>query len=144
MKVPIRLVIADDHALFRGGLKAIFAHEDGFNIVGEAANTHETVKTVEGVRPDILLLDLNMPNGNVLEVLRQVREKSPETKVLILTAYLKEEMLLKLANKEVQGYLLKGIEVNSLLEAITTVHKGGFWIDEEIDSAVARAKSSAH
>lgn len=143
MKIPIRLVMADDHALFRGGLKAIFALQQGFHIVGEAANTAETVKIVAEVRPDILLLDLNMPNGDVLGLLRQVGEKSPNTKVLVLTAYLKEEMLLKLASKEVQGYLLKGIDVDSLLEAIKTVHEGGFWIDEEIDSAVARARLSA-
>ncbi|MGE5303069.1 MAG: response regulator transcription factor [Alphaproteobacteria bacterium] len=143
MNVPIRMVIADDHALFRGGLKAIFAYERDFSVVGEAANTYETVKVVAHVHPSILLLDLNMPNGDVLDVLRQVREKSPDTKVLVLTAYLKEEMLLKLASKEVEGYLLKGIDVNSLLEAIKTVHEGGSWVDEEIGSAVARSKLQA-
>ena len=143
MNVPIRLVVADDHALFRGGLKAIFAREQDFSIVGEAANTYETVKVVEDVRPNVLLLDLNMPNGDVLGVLQQVRETSPDTKVLVLTAYLKDEMLVKLATKEVEGYLLKGIDVNSLLEAIKTVHEGGFWVDEEIHSAVARSKLQA-
>ena len=64
------------------------------------------------------------------------------TEIVVLTAYLKEEMLLKLASKEVEGHLLKGINVNSLLEAIKIVHEGGFWIDEEIDAAAARTKSA--
>ncbi len=144
MKLPIRIVIADDHALFREGLKAILAYGCDFSVVGEAADTAETVKAVEAAQPHVLLLDLKMPDGNVLQVLHQIRKKSPDTRVLVLSAFVSDEMLLKLASAEVSGYALKGVAIDGLFEAIRTVHEGGVWVDGAIDSEIAQSQFPAN
>jgi DNA-binding NarL/FixJ family response regulator len=130
--VPIKVVIADDHTLFREGVKKILSLEKDILIVGEAGRGDEVVKTVERSKPDVLLLDLRMPKGDPVQTLLDVRERSPATKVLILTAFAEDENVLNTAKGGARGYLLKGADFSTLLQAIKTVHKGDVWVDKEV------------
>src|SRR3989338_280394 len=114
---PIKTVIADDHALFREGLKRILSLEKDVLVVGEAASGDEAVKIAERFKPDILLLDLKMPKGDVVETLLEVGEKNPATKVLILTAFSEDENILNAAKSGAKGYVLKGVSSATLVQA---------------------------
>ncbi|HWP23678.1 MAG TPA: response regulator transcription factor [Candidatus Binatia bacterium] len=131
---PIKVVIADDHALFRDGLRKILSLEKDILVVGEAANGDEVGKVIERTHPDILLLDLKMPKGDVVQNLLDVGARSPNTKVMILTAYSDEENVLNAAKGGAKGYVPKGVPSATLLQAIKVVHNGGLWIDKEIAS----------
>ncbi|HWO41076.1 MAG TPA: response regulator transcription factor [Candidatus Eisenbacteria bacterium] len=132
---PIKVVIADDHALFREGIRRILSLEKDILVVGEAAQGDEVAKVVERSKPDILLLDVKMPKGDVVQTLLEVKERSPVTKVLVLTAFSEDENVLNAAKGGARGYVLKGIDFATLLQAIKTVHGGGVWIDRETPSA---------
>jgi len=131
---PIKVVIADDHALFRDGLRKILSLEKDILVVGEAANGDEVAKVIERTRPDILLLDLKMPKGDVVQNLLDVGAKSPTTKVMILTAFSDDENVLNAAKGGAKGYVPKGVPSATLLQAIKVVHNGNVWIDKEIST----------
>jgi two-component system, NarL family, response regulator DegU len=133
---PIKLVIADDHALFREGLRRIFSMEKDILVVGEASSGDEAVSIVERMRPDILLLDLKMPKGDALQSLARINAKSPATKVMILTAYSETENVLDTAKAHARGYILKGVSSPTLLQAIRKVHAGEIWVDRELPASV--------
>ncbi|MGH7798689.1 MAG: LuxR C-terminal-related transcriptional regulator [Candidatus Binatia bacterium] len=132
--LPIKVVIADDHALFRDGLRKILSLERDILVVGEAGNGDEVPKIVERTKPDVLLLDLKMPKGDVVQNLLEVGAKSPATRVMILTAFSDEENVLNAAKGGAKGYVPKGVPSATLLQAIKVVSAGGFWIDREIPS----------
>jgi DNA-binding NarL/FixJ family response regulator len=133
--VPIKVVVADDHTLFREGIKKVLSLEKDILVVGEAARGDEVVKAVERGKPDVLLLDLRMPKGDVVQNLLDVKERSPATKVMILTAYAEDESIMNAAKGGARGYVLKGNDFATLLQAIKRVHAGGLWIDKEIPAA---------
>jgi RNA polymerase sigma factor (sigma-70 family) len=135
--VPIKVVIADDHTLFREGIRRILSLEKDILVVGEASRGDEIIRLVERTKPDILLLDVKMPRGDVVQTLLEIKEKNVPTKVLILTAYSEDENVLNAAKGGARGYLLKGIDFPTLLQAIKMVHKGGLWIDKELPAAEA-------
>ena len=130
--LPIKVVLADDHTLFRDGMKKVLSLEKDILVVGEAARGDEIIKAVERSKPDVLLLDLRMPKADVVQTLLDVKERSPTTKVLILTAYAEEESIMNAAKGGARGYLLKGADFATLLQAIKKVHGGGLWIDKDI------------
>ena len=132
---PIKVVVADDHTLFREGIRRILSLEKDILVVGEASRGDEVTKVVERTKPDVLLLDVKMPKGDVVQTLLEVKEKNATTKVLILTAYSEDENILNAAKGGARGYVLKGIDFPTLLQAIKAVHKGGLWIDKELPSA---------
>lgn len=131
---PIKVVIADDHALFRDGLRKILSMEKDILVVGEAANGDEIAKVIDRTHPDILLLDLKMPKGDVVQNLLDVGARSPSTKVMILTAFSDEENVLNAAKGGAKGYVPKGVPSATLLQAIKVVHNGSVWIDKEIST----------
>jgi RNA polymerase sigma factor (sigma-70 family) len=144
---PIKVVIADDHALFRDGLRKLLAVEKDILVVGEAANGDEVGKIVERMRPDIMLLDLKMPKGDVVQNLLEIAARCPATRVMILTAFSDEESVLNAAKGGAKGYVPKGVPTAILLQAIKTVYNGGVWIDKEIPSwqifeEIAQAQAS--
>jgi two-component system, NarL family, response regulator DegU len=132
--LPIKVVIADDHALFRDGLRKILSMEKDILVVGEAANGDEVAKVVERTKPDVLLLDLKMPKGDVVQNLLDVGARSPTTRVMILTAFADEENVLNAAKGGAKGYVPKGVPSATLIQAIKTVQGGNYWIDKEIPS----------
>lgn len=146
---PIKVVIADDHALFRDGLRRILSLEKDILVVGEAANGDEVPKSVDRAKPDVLLLDLKMPKGDVVQNLLDVSARSPATKVIILTAFSDEENVLNAAKGGARGYVPKGVPSATLIQAIKAVHAGNYWIDKEIPSwetfeEIVEGQTAAH
>jgi RNA polymerase sigma factor (sigma-70 family) len=147
--LPIKVVIADDHALFRDGLRRILSMEKDILVVGEAANGDELAKIVERTKPDVLLLDLKMPKGDVVQNLLDVGARSPTTRVMILTAFADEENVLNAAKGGARGYVPKGVPSATLIQAIKIVQGGNSWIDKEIPSwetfeEIVRGQSESH
>ena len=132
---PTKVVIADDHTLFREGIKRMLSLEKDILVVGEASRGDEVAKLVERTKPDILLLDLKMPRSDIVQTLLEVKEMHPTTKVIVLTAFSEDENILNAAKGGARGYVLKGIDFSTLLRAIKTVHGGGLWIDKELSAA---------
>lgn len=129
---PIRVMIADDHTMFREAIAHFLNAQDDIEVVKEASEGREAIWVVGEVRPDVLLLDLVMPEMDGLEILRQVREKSPETKVLILTGYFDEGLVLRALQQGARGYFLKGGSSLGLVKAIRAVHTGEAWIERNM------------
>lgn len=126
--MPIRLLIADDHALLRQGIKNVLELEPDLTVIGEAADGDEAISKATELRPDILLLDINMPRGNGLEVTRRLRDLKVNSKVIILTIHDDENYVLEVIRAGAAGYLLKDIEPGMLVKAIRTVYEGESFI----------------
>ncbi len=128
----IRVVIADDHRLFREGLRLMLARDEHIEIVGEAADGLQTIHLVEDLRPDVVLLDIKIPTMNGIEVIPSIRQESPKTKALMLTAAMDEAMIFKSLKAGAKGYLSKDASVSDLLKAIQTVHQGEMWVERKL------------
>ncbi|MGE5653196.1 MAG: response regulator [Bacillota bacterium] len=120
----IRLLLADDHTLVRQGIRHILEMESGLQVVGEAGNGEETLNMARSLRPDVILMDVNMPVMNGVEATRLIRQEMPEIAVVALTIHDDEEYLFELVKVGAAGYLLKDVEPASLIEAIHRVAQG--------------------
>jgi DNA-binding NarL/FixJ family response regulator len=120
----VRVLIADDQALFRRGLYVVLGTEDGIEVVGEAENGEEAVAKAEESAPDVVLMDVRMPVVNGIEATRRISATSPTTKILMLTVSDEEEDLYEAIKAGANGYLLKEISVEEVAEAIRAVVQG--------------------
>lgn len=120
----IQVLIADDHALMREGLRKILELESDIAVVGEAADGREAVEKARELRPDVVLMDVNMPGGGGLSATRAIRTSAPEVDVIILTIHDDEEYVIELLNAGAKGYLLKDVDPSRLVEAIRRVRSG--------------------
>lgn len=121
---PIRILIVDDHALFRGGIKLVLQRQAGFEVVGEAGDGLEGVKRAIQLKPDVVLLDLHMAGTSGLEALRLLREDLPEAHVVMLTVSEQTDDLLETLRAGARGYLLKNIDTEFLLSSIQRAARG--------------------
>jgi len=128
----IRILLADDHPLVRSGIRATLEGEKGVKLVGEATDGHEAQALCAELAPDLLLLDLSMPGPSPLETIRFVRERCPNTRVLILTAYDDDTYVRGLMGNGVDGYLLKDEATEALIQAILAVVQGGTWFSRGV------------
>ena len=120
----INIVLIDDHTLFRSGIKALLSRQSEFNIIGEASDGFSGVKLVEQSQPDVVLLDLNMPQMNGRDTLAQILSSRPEQKVIMLTVSEDSEDLTECIRLGASGFLLKNINANYLIESIKKVVNG--------------------
>lgn len=121
---PIRILLIDDHTLFRSGIKALLQRQTDFEVVGEASDGLEGVKLVEQTPADIVLLDIDMPSMNGLEALAQIRESHPQLAVLMLTVSEDFDTLAESLRLGAKGYLLKNVDQEFLLRSIRSVCSG--------------------
>jgi DNA-binding NarL/FixJ family response regulator len=122
---PIRILVADDHPVVRDGLVAMLATQPDFEVVGAAGDGVETVAKTAELAPDILLLDLELPELDGVEALRRVRETQPQVQAIIFTAFDTDERILGALRAGAKGYLLKGAPREELFHAIRVVSAGG-------------------
>jgi len=134
---PIRVLIADDHPVVRDGLRRILHSERDIEIVGEASNGSEVVKLVRQLKPDVLLLDLLMPNVSGLEVIRQIRNNNA-SRILVLTAVTDRKHLLEAVRLQAHGIVNKDAPVDTLLKSIRRIAAGEYWIGRELLAEAVR------
>jgi len=127
----IRILIADDHAVLRAGLRMLLEAQPDMTVVGEAADGEETIALTERLAPDLVLLDITMPGVGGLEALRQIKTAHPDTKVLVLTMHDDEGYLRQVLEAGGSGYVLKRAADTELLSAIRAVHTGGTFLHAE-------------
>lgn len=120
----IRVLIADDHTLLRQGLVRLLELESRIEVVGQATNGREALQKIEELEPDVVLMDINMPQLNGIEATRSIREKWPNVRVLALTIHDAEEYICEMIRAGARGYLLKDTEPSSVIQAIDRVFRG--------------------
>ena len=133
----IRLLIVDDHALLRQALRALLDGQDTLEVIGEAINGRDAVEATERLRPDVVLMDMVMPGLNGIEATRQITKRAPTCRVLILTAYLEDERLLQALRAGAAGYVVKNSDLEELLLAIQSVHRGNTYFSAAVSQEIA-------
>jgi two-component system, NarL family, response regulator LiaR len=144
----IRLLLCDDHAMFRQGLRSILETEEGFRVIGEAATGREAVRYALQTRPDIILMDIQMPELDGVAATKTILEEFPEAKVIILTMYRQDRYVFEAIKVGARGYLLKDAGADDLIGAIRRVHDGETLLRAELAASVLdefrRAKEEPH
>lgn len=138
----INIMIVDDHAMIREGLKQLLELDGEIRVINEAGDGEECINKLEQVNPDVLLLDINMPKMNGLEVLEVLKERGYSTKVLILTIHNEVEYLAKAVKIGVNGYVLKDSPAETLRKAIFTVYKGETFIQPSLATVLESEKEN--
>ena len=126
--LPYRIVLADDHVMFRQGISRIIQETEGLEVVGEANDGLELLELLKRHEPDMVLLDISMPHIRGIEATREIRSLYPDIKVLILTMHKRKEYLYDAIAAGAQGYLLKEDSDVELFSAVKTIRKGGFYV----------------
>jgi NarL family two-component system response regulator LiaR len=121
---PIRVFVAEDHAIVRKGICALLTLEPGIEVVGEASNGREAVRGVESSEPDVILMDLVMPEMDGIEAIRQVIARRPQAHILVLTSFATDDKVFPAVKAGAMGYLLKDSEPGEVVNAIRQVHRG--------------------
>ena len=132
----IRIVLAEDHTIVRKGLRSLLEQLPGIEVIAEAADGREAVTAAGTLKPDVLLMDFSMPGLNGLEATRQVKQRVPGTRVLILTRHANKEYVEAILRAGASGYLIKKSAVDELILAIQAVHRGDFYIDSSVSKIV--------
>lgn len=136
MKKKHTIIIADDHTLFREGLRALLSAHDDLHVLGEAENGQEALRAVEERKPDLLLMDLSMPKMGGLEAIKEVKRREPGTKVLVLTIHGTEEFVLEALGAGASGYVLKDATHDELVLAIRSVLAEKRYLSPDISAKV--------
>lgn len=134
----MRLVIAEDHAIVREGIKGLLLGNPSFDVVGEAPDGVEALRMLQELKPDILLLDISMPNLDGLSVTKQAKKKYPELKIIILTIHDSAEYVYQIFKNGADGYVLKEAAYEELLSAIDAVTKGKKFLSPGVSGDVIR------
>lgn len=128
----LRVVVVDDHELIRLGLRLLLEGEEGICVVGEAAKGAQALEAVERLKPDIVAMDVRLPDRSGIEVCREIKRRWPDIRVLMLTAYDSEELVLSAVEAGADGYVLKQLEGAGLLQALRSISQGGGALDPAV------------
>ena len=136
MTAPTRVLVADDHALVRVGIRSLLSTIAGFDVVGEAATGHEALELAGTLRPHVVLMDIAMPGLNGLDATARIVERHPETRVIILSMHASEEYALQALRAGAAGYLLKDADLLELERAIVAAARGETYLSPAISKHV--------
>jgi len=134
----IRILLAEDHAIMREGVREFIKRETDMEVVGEAGDGEEAVRLAAQLKPDVIVMDIRMPKLNGIEATKQIKSQLPKTAILILTAYDSDQYIFALLDAGAAGYLLKGIRTHELIDAIRAVYAGESVLHPVIASRVIR------
>ncbi|PKB15315.1 response regulator transcription factor [Flavobacterium sp. 5] len=134
MSDKIQVVLADDHVFVRDGIKSLLENEANITVIGEATDGLEALTAIDELKPDLLILDIRMPNLTGIEVVEQLRAKNNFVKIIMLSMHESEEYVLKSIQAGADGYLLKGSSKEEFLKAVHTVSNGGKYFSGDISS----------
>lgn len=132
----IRILIADDHAILRAGIRALLQLHPDFQVVGEAADGHEALIRSQALKPDVVLMDISMPGMDGLAATREIVSACPGTRILILTQHENREYVLPALKAGAAGYVLKRAPDDSLVRAIREVYAGGVYLDPRVGDVI--------
>jgi DNA-binding NarL/FixJ family response regulator len=132
----IRILVADDHPMLREGLVAVLSTQPDFEVVGEAADGSEAVRLAGALRPDVILLDLEMPGTDGVAALERLRDAGSEVRAVVFTAYDTDERILGALRAGARGYLLKGASRAEIFDAVRTVYAGGSLLQPGVTARV--------
>jgi DNA-binding NarL/FixJ family response regulator len=132
----IRVALVDDHQLIREGLRMVLQGEEGFEIVGEAADHAAALELVVAQRPHVLVLDLTFPEGDAMPLLRALRARQPELRIVVLTMHSDPETVRQALAAGAAGYMIKGAQSSELVEAIRAVARGDRYLHSSVTNAV--------
>lgn len=138
MEKLISLLLADDHSLLRQGLKQLLELNEGIQVIEQASNGEEALEKAIKCKPDVILLDINMPKINGIEVLRRLKDIGLESKVIMLTIHDEKEYLLETVKVGADGYVLKDSDSETLIDAIKTVYEGNTYIQPNLAALLVR------
>jgi len=136
----IRVLVVDDHAVVREGIRSVLERQPGFEVVGEAGDGIAAVKLAVSVNPDVVVLDVSMPGGSGLKAAAELRQQAPESRVLILSMYDNTEYALEAVRAGASGYLLKDSAATDLRNAVTAVNSGATFFSPVIAEKLSAAK----
>ncbi len=136
MRDKKRVVIAEDHKILREGLRSLLSTSDELDVVGEAGDGMSAIRVIKQLDPDLVLLDLNMPKMNGIAVIKEIKQSCPQTRILALTMYRKEEYILEVFKSGGDGYCLKSSGHEDLMMAIRAVLSGKQYVSPEISGMV--------
>ena len=128
----IRVLIADDHAVVRQGLRTFLDLQDDIEVVGEAGDGEEALALIEQLAPDVALIDLVMPRVDGIEAIRRLRERAPDVRAIVLSSFVDDDKLFPAVRAGAAGYLLKDVQPQELVDAIRTVHGGGALLHPQV------------
>ena len=134
--MPLRIMIVDDHEVVRDGIKALLAEEEGLTIAGEAGGVREAIERAEWARPDVVVMDIRLPDGSGIDATREIRARLPNTQVLMLTTFADDEALFASIMAGAAGYVLKQVHGGDLVRAIRAVGAGQNLLDPTVTKAV--------
>ncbi|HEY3218956.1 MAG TPA: response regulator transcription factor [Candidatus Limnocylindria bacterium] len=135
-ETPVRVMLVDDHEVVREGLRTLLARQKGIVVAGEASTMAEAIETASRAKPDVIVMDVRLPDGSGVEACRTIREARPETKVIMLTSYADDEALFASIVAGAAGYLLKQTRGQALVDAITSVAAGRSLLDPDVTGKV--------
>ena len=139
MSEAIRVLVVDDHAVVREGLRTFLSLQDGIDVVGEAGDGREAVAMAERERPDVVLMDLVMPRLDGVQAMRELRARVPRARVIVLTSFLDDDRLLPAIRAGAAGYLLKNVEPSELARAVRAADAGEALIDPAVAARLVDA-----
>lgn len=134
---PLTVLLVEDHALVREGLRSVVEKVGGVRVVGEASNGREAVEAVEELRPELVLMDISMPEMNGLEAARRIRQAHPGTRILMLSAHANEEYVYQALRIGADGYLLKDGDRSQFAEALRALERGQTFLSPDLRKMVA-------
>jgi DNA-binding NarL/FixJ family response regulator len=140
---PLRILIADDHAVVRAGLRALLESRSGWDVCGEAADGREAVEKATKLKPDVAVLDIGMPLLNGVEATRRIRASSPQTEVLILTMHQSDDLVHQVIEAGARGYILKDDADRVLLQAVDAVRHHKPYFSTRVSAAADSEDASA-
>ena len=134
--MPLRIMIVDDHEVVRNGIKALLAEEEGLTFAGEAGGVREAIERAERVRPDVVVMDIRLPDGSGIDATREIRARFPNTQVLMLTTFADDEALFASIMAGAAGYVLKQVKGGDLVRSIRAVGAGQNLLDPTVTKGV--------
>lgn len=134
----IKYLVADDHKIFREGLKLALSDDPGISCVGEAGNGKEVLDLLHRLKPDVILLDIKMPEMDGIETVKRIRETDPDVKLVMITMYEDEHFIIHLMEAGANGYLIKNAEPEEIKAAIHTAHHTGHYFNDYVSNVLLR------
>ena len=132
MAEPIAVMIVDDHPVFRQGLRNVLAAQEGLEVVAEAADGEAAIETADTIRPDVVIMDINLPELNGLQATRELKDRCPDIQIIMLTAYDDEEQICHAIRAGASAYHAKDVRPERLVGVIRQVHEGHFVVDDTV------------